>query len=251
MIQNRTIVGTMLVSQSVDILDYSLPNLLKWCDWMLIVMDNQTSEVEEKVYKYQRENYNKIFVRRSSIPNKLFSRKGKLLSYHERWKSAKEVIRNDVFVNLRCILDWKKEGYDKIDILLWPDHDIIFTDSLPKLLEEFIDSNKRAISMKHVDVFGDLKTIAVSNMGHHVHVVKYSRELAGLPRRFFALYHPLSESDLLKVDNYTVNLAYLTDENRKWRRKNWKTDNVDGSKFIKIDRDIRELRPNEIYAKLS
>ena len=47
MINNKVIVGTMLVSQNVELLDITIPNLLKWCDWILLVMDNETEEVEE------------------------------------------------------------------------------------------------------------------------------------------------------------------------------------------------------------
>lgn len=251
MMFDKTIVGAMLVSQNAEVLDYSIPNLLKWCSWVLIVMDNETDEVREKVYKFQKQYYNKLFVRRSSIPNKLFSRNGKELTYHERWKSVKGVIRNDVFVNLRNILDWKKPGYDKIDILLWPDHDVIFTDHLPELLKEFIDSDKKAISMRHIDVINNLRTIAKSDIGCHVHVVKYSSELAGVPRRFFALYYPLCESDVMRVEGYSVHLAYLTEKGRRWRRENWKTDNVDSHKLINLNRSVVELSPKEIYERLS
>ena len=236
----------MLVSQCVDLLDITTPNLLKWCDWIMIIMDNQNQEVEEKVYEYQRKNHDKIFVRRSSIPHKLFARSGRELSYHERWKLAKGIIRNDIFVNLRCILGWKKPGYDKIDIVLMPDHDVIFTDFLPELLERFWNSECRAISMKHVDVINDLKTITSSPIGHHVHIVKYSPELAGLPRRFFALYYPLERKDLMFVAYYSVHLAYLTEKNRIWRAENWKTDNVVENKTYKLDKTVEQTSPNEI-----
>ena len=243
---DKKIIGVMLVSQCADLLDITIPNLLKWTDWCLIIMDNQSKEVEEKVYEYQRQNHDTMFVRRSSIPHKLFSKSGKELNYHERWKSIKGVVRNDIFVNLRCILDWKKKGYDHIDILLLPDHDVIFTNYLPELLERFLDSDYKAITMKHIDVINDMKTITSSGIGHHVHIVKYNRELAGLPRRFYAIYHPLQRKDLMPAQYYSIHLAYFTEKNRKWRADNWKNYNVMERKMYKLNKSVEETNPSEI-----
>lgn len=245
MIDDKVIVGAMLVSQSSDILDISIPNLLQFCDWVMVMMDNESPEVVEKVNNFQKQYYDKIWVRRSSIPSKVFSRHGNLLTYHERWKSCKGVIRNDVLNSLKSILLLGQKGFEKIDILLWADHDTIFTDSLPELLEKFIDSDKKAISMKHVDAIGDMRTIAESSIGHHVHVLKWDDSLSGLPRRFFALYYPLTESDVMKVDGYSVHLAYLTDKNREWRNKFWKTDNIK-RKLYHLDKSVVEMKPEEI-----
>jgi hypothetical protein len=243
---NKTIVGVMLVSQNSELLDITIPNLLKWCDWIMVVMDNQTLEVEEKVYTYQKQNYDKMFVRRTSMPSKFFARAGKDLTYHERWKSAKGEIRDEVFINLRRILSWKKSGYDKIDILLWPDHDEIFTDYLPQLLDKFVKSHYKAITMKPVDVVGAMDTIRKDSMGHHCHIFKYSLDLAGLPRRFHAMYHPLCHSDLMEATYYSVHLAYMTASGRKWRRVNWKNDKVDNDRLYKLVVDVNHMTPEEI-----
>ena len=41
----------MLVSSNIELLDITIPNMMKWCDWALIFMDNETdyqvSEVAE------------------------------------------------------------------------------------------------------------------------------------------------------------------------------------------------------------
>lgn len=246
MIHNKIIIGAMLVSQQSDILDITIPNMLKWSDWVLILMDNQTKEVEDKIYKYQTKYYNKIFVRRSSIPDKLIYKSGEEMDYRRRWKAVKGIIRDEVFINLRRILDMKMPGYDKIDILIWPDHDEIFTDYLPELLNGFISSDYKAITMKPVEVVGDMRTIRRESMGHHVHIMKYSRDLAGLPWRFYAIYFPLVFKDLMRVDYYSVHLAYLNDDIRGWRNENWKKDNVVNDKLYKLDKDAEHLSPEEI-----
>lgn len=246
MLENKTIVGVMLVSQSVDLLELSIVNLLNHCDWILVVMDNFSGEVEEKVYELQKKYYSKIFVRYSQIPRKVFTRRESLLDYRQRWKSCKGAIRHGVFSLLKDILALDMPGYNKIDILLWPDHDVIFSDYLPELLKEFIDSDKKAISMKHVEVIGDMNTVMATNIGHHVHIMKYSSELAGVPRRFFALYYPLTRHDLMFADYYSVHLAYLTKQNKKWREENWKRDMSVDVKTYKIPLSAEKMKPEEI-----
>jgi len=243
---NKIVVGAMLVSQSESLLELSIINLLKHCDWLVVIMDNQSKEVEEKVYELQKKYYNKIFVRLSSIPSRIFTRRGNLLNYRQRWKSCKGIIRHGVFSILKDILALDIPNYNKIDILLWPDHDIIFSDYLPMLLNDFIISDKKAISMKHIEVVGDMNTIMASSIGHHVHIMKYSSDLAGLPRRFFALYHPLCVSDLMFSDYYSVHLAYLTEENRKWREDNWKRDVSINTKTYQIPCSAEKFDPSKI-----
>ena len=252
MINGKTIVGAMLVSQNADLLDITIPNLLKYCDWCLIVMDNQTEEVEQKVYKYQIANYGKIFVRTSSVPSRLYTNKGREKSYRERSKATKGIFRDDVFYDLRRILDWKKKGYEKIDILLWPDSDEIFTDYLPELLDDFWKSGKRAAMTKPVDVINDMNTIRRSDMQRHVHILRYARDFSAYPWPIFAVYHPLTGKTVMKVDGcYSAHLAYLNDNIRKWRQENWKDHGSLDDKLIKLDKSVEYMNPYEIKEALS
>ena len=52
-----SIIGTMLVSRNADILDITIPELVKLCDWVMILMDNESDEVEKKIYYYQKIYY--------------------------------------------------------------------------------------------------------------------------------------------------------------------------------------------------
>ena len=243
---DKVIVGAMMVSRNPEILDISIPNMMKWCDWALILMDNESKEVEDKVLKYQQKYFNKMFVRRSSIPSQCIDYKGREISYRRRCKAVKGIIRDDVFINLRRILDWKKPGFEKIDILLWPDSDEIFTDSLSELLEGFIASDKKALMTKPVDVVGDMQTVKQDSMAHHVHILKYSRDLSAYPWRYFAIYHPLVPNDLQKVSYYSIHLAYLTESIRKWREDNWKKDQSMTSDLWKTDKSVEHMTPEEI-----
>ena len=239
------IVGAMLVSRNTQLLDITIPSLLKYCDWVLILLDNESDEAVQIVEKYQREHYDKIWVRRSSAPHNIITRGGNIASYHDRWKGLKGTIRDDMFTNLKKIT--KNKGYDKIDILLWPDSDEIFTDYLPELLETFWKSDKKAITMRPVDVVGSMRAIKRESMSHHVHIMRYSEELVGLPWRFNALYYPLTREDLMVVSHYHVHLAFLNNESAEWRRKNWKTDNAQECRLFQLEKDVCQLSPDEIY----
>lgn len=235
----------MLVSQNHELLDISIPDMVKRCNWCLIMMDNESQEVEDKVCEYQKKYNRKIFVRRSSMPSR-FLIKGKEVDYRRRWKAEKGVIRDEIFINLRKILDYKMKSYDKIDILVFYDSDEIFTDHLPELLEKFWKSDYKAISMKPIDVVNDMRTIKREGMGHHVHIMKYNRELAGLPWRFWAMYFPLRWGDLMRADYYSVHLAYFSTKSREWRNNNWKFHDAENCKLYPLPKNVYEMTPEEI-----
>jgi len=243
---NIVVVGAMLVSQNAEMLDITIPNLLKYSNWILLLMDNESEEVEEKVYEYQKKYYDKIFVRRSTVPKTIIGRNGKPISYRMRSKSTKGMFRDDVFVCLNRILSDKKKGYDKIDILLWPDSDEIFTSYLPELLEKFWKSGKRAVMTKPADVVHNMKTLKTISMGHHVHILRYAQDFSAYPWAQFAVYHPLTRKDIMKAQYYSVHLAYLNDEIMKWRSENWKNDDLDRYTLVQLDKSVEHMSPVEI-----
>ena len=236
--------GAVLASRNAKILEITLKNMLKFCDWLLVVLDNEDREVTEMVNFYNERNYSKMWIRRSCAPHQVIGRFGELLDYRGRWRALKGWIRDDVFINLRRIVN--SDPSYKIDILIFYDSDEIFTDHLPELLHKFQQSDKRAISMKAVDVVNDLFTLRSEHKGHHVYIMKYDQALAGLPRRFYALYYPLERKDLMFAENYSVHLAYLTPENREWRSNNWKKHELDGCNLWRLNKSVLEMRPEEI-----
>lgn len=245
-LKEQIIVSSMLVSKHAELLDITIPNMMKWCDFALIVMDNEDKEVEENVYEYQKK-YGNIFVRRSSIPNKLFTRNGREMTYRQRSKAVKGIFRDDVFINLRRILDLKQKGRERIDILLWPDADEIWTDYLPELLEKFWRSSKKAVLTKPIDVVGDMQTVKADSMGSHVHILKYADNYSAYPWRQFALYHPLKgRIDTMKAKYFSIHLAYLTKGVRDWRKENWKTDSSVACDLWKTEKSVERMSPKEI-----
>jgi len=46
-LQDIKIIGAMLISREGNILHYTIPSLLRWCDWVLIMLDNEIKNQEE------------------------------------------------------------------------------------------------------------------------------------------------------------------------------------------------------------
>lgn len=249
MIKDKVIVGGMCISRDVDILNITIPNLLKYCDWVVLLLDNETPEVLKLALEYQEKHYGKIWLRRSSFPHDIVRGRGKILDNRHRWKAIKGYVRDEVFFHIRRILDMRHgllEEHKKIDILLFPDQDEIFTDHLPELLERLLESDKRGISLKMVHVVDDMFTIKEDAMGPHFHIMKYTRELAGYPWQFFNMFHPITGSQIMKVNYYSVHLPYLTASSRKFRNENWKKLGLKGAKLWTLPKSVVEMSPKEI-----
>lgn len=240
----------MLVSRNADLLDITVPHMMRWCDWALIVMDNESNDVVDKCLYFQKKFNGRIFLRRSSFPHKIITKAGDIQDYRRRWRNLDGYVRDDVFTNLNKILEWKKSGYDKIDVLLWPDSDEIFTDHLPELIKKFWESDYKAVSLKPVDILNDLRTIKDKSMSHHVHILKYHSNYRGWPKRYFARYVPLETGEVMRASYYSVHLAYLNKDIRDFRSKNWKDLHFMEEPIWILDRDVNTYSPKEIAAIL-
>lgn len=253
---DKKIVGAIIVSKHPEIFEIAINNLLKWCDWVLVMVDCEDEETINKVLEIQKQNYDKMWVRRSSFLHKLIGRNGKIADYRQRWKCIKGLVRNSIFIQLREILNLKMKKFNRIDILLFPDSDECYTDSLPKLLEEFWNSQYKAIAVKHIHVVNDMMTIKDSTMMSHVHIFKWSDGLCGYPWQHRNQMHPISWSETMRSDYVSVHLCYLTDKLRKWRYNNWKPADISDDKLYKLNQSVLETNPDEIknilsYEKLS
>lgn len=241
---DKIIMGAMCVSGNIEILNISILNLIKHSNYVLLLLDNETDEVNNIVLEYQKKYYHKVFVRRSSIPNKLINKNGNVLDIHKRWKSIKGIVRDEMFVNIRRMI--KMNLIPNIDILLIPDADEIFTNYLPELLDRLWISDKKGVSLKMVHVVNDMFTIKKDIMMNHLHIVKWSDDLCGYPWQYQNYMHPLTTYDTINVDNYSVHLCYLTQKQREWRNNNWKNNNLLGCELWKLPKIVTEMSPEEI-----
>jgi hypothetical protein len=241
-----SVVGAMCVSENVDILKITIPNLLKHSDWCLFLLDNETPEVKEYLLQIQRENYKKVWVRRSSIPHKVIGKDKEIFNYHNRWHAVRGIVRDEIFVNLRRILELKQEGFEDIGILIFPDSDECYNDCLPYLLQLFWESEYKAIAFRHVHPVNDLFTIKNDIMQPHVHIFKWQNDLSGLSRQWRNQMYPIKWEETMISHYYSIHLCYLTEKNRLWRKNNWKNTDISKDKLYKLDKSVIEIDPEDI-----
>ena len=237
------IVGAMLVSRCGGILNYSIPNLLKWCDWILIMLDNENEETLKIVNEYVKKFPGRIRVAYTGFPHATEKQEEEVRGLFHRFKPLQGPIRETVFQYMR---DIEKQG-ENVDILIWPDSDEIFSDSLPDLLEEFwAMPDKKAITMKPVDVFGDMTTIHSRSMTGHTRIFKFFPELTAIPYRTACNHRPLTKQNRMGDVRTTIHLCSLTNNKRDWRNIHWKPNIGSQEALWKLPKDIRRMTPDEL-----
>lgn len=247
---NISVVGAMCISDNPEILKITIPNLIKHSDWVLLLLDNETPEVLKLALEIQKENYDKVWLRRSSITHDIINRGGKSLDYHRRWKTVKGIVRDEIFVNLRRIIKLKTKGYNNIDILLFPDADECFNDYLPILLESFWQSDYKAIALKHLHVYDNFFTVKMDKMRPHVHIFKWQEDLCGLEWQWQNQMAPITWDETMYADYYSLHLCYLTEEMRNWRNKKWKNVEISKEDLFVLDTNVQETKPEIIIKNL-
>lgn len=238
-----TIAGAMLVARCGVILEHTVPNLLKWCDWVLIMVDNPNDETLKVVDKLKTKYGERIRVEHTGFPPATPAQEEHPRGLFHRFKPLQGPIRETVLTYFRnCAANG-----EKVDLLVWPDSDECFSDSFPELLIGFWNMpDKKAITMKPVDVFGDMQTIHSRSMTGHTRVFKPFPELTALPYRTACNYLPLTKADRIGSTRVLIHLASLTLTKRDWRDKHWKPNNRDSEALWRLPSDVRTMTPEEI-----
>jgi hypothetical protein len=244
-LQDKKIVGATLCSRAGSLAEYCLNNLLKYCDKVIIVLDNP-DEVTKNIVNNYAERHKEIEIIVSPFP--VTGGEEDIEMLKSRFKMLQGEIRDIVFKKLREMYN----NGDKTDILLFPDSDEIFSDNLPNLLEEFWASESKAIVMKAVDVFGGFDTIHREGMTGHVRIVKYYPELTSVPYRWRTNYWPLKKADKMGDDFTLIHLSLLTQESFDWKVKYWKAskDAIIRWPLWKVGKDVRTCVADEIHRVL-
>jgi len=242
-LQDIKIAGAMLVSRGRDMLHYSVPNLLKWCDWVLLMMDNEDNETRAIVNGYREMYPERIRVSKSGYPRANKKQEESSRGLFHRFKPLQGPIRETVFTYMHRTV----ASGEKIDVIVFPDSDEVFTDYMPTLLKKFwIVDGKIGVTMKPVDVYGDMKTLRGKSMAGHTRILKYSPGLTSLPYRTLCYYHPLDKQNRIRQNFVLVHLDMLTIEKRQWRADHWKPIPEGDEPLRNLNKDIREMMPDEI-----
>ena len=242
-LKSLNIWGAILSSREEDILHYTIPYLLKYCDHILIMLDNENEETKRIATEYQKKYPQIIELSETKLERSTKEQEDVKRGLFRRFKPWQGKIREKVFEYLR-----EKHKEKKIDILLFPDGDEIFANYLPEILIDFWNrKDKKAITMRPVSVYGDMKTISKMTMAGHSRIFKFFPELSGVPGQGFCHYHPLTKVDRLNTVKVLIHLFMLTKKKIRWRQKHW----VDRTPLPevplwKLPKNVEEMEYEEI-----
>lgn len=238
------IVGAMLASREGDILKITVPNLLKWCNSVLIMLDNE-DECTEAIALELAKKHSEIEV--AYTGHWRASKEEEIVPYElsRKLKFQQGLVRERIFQHLRTRV---RQTGQKIDLLIWPDADEMFTESLPSVLESFwnIDDKAQGLIIRMIDVFGDMRTIHKRSAGPHTRIIKYTPEFMAYPYRNTCFYWPLTRDNRIGASYIAVHLALLNAERRKWRDIHWKEKLPNDTPLWNLPKDAVGMSPVEI-----
>ena len=187
------IVGTMLVSRCGKILHYSIPSLLKYCDWILIIMDNENEKTRRIVWEYKEKYPDKIRLAISGFKPATQEQEETPGGLFERFRPLQPYIRDKLFQFLHMEVKHGK----KIDLILCPDSDECFNASLPEVLVDFWKSDKKGLYCKHISAYDKLNILVAKRQPGTVIAFKYDPKLSAIPYRNWNICYPLEKDELL------------------------------------------------------
>lgn len=202
------IVGAMSIYRCFDINEMSMEDLTKYCDRVLIMLDNYDEQCEKKVLEFQKK-YDNVKVVYSKLAPVAGDKSGQI---YRRIRGGINNVREQV---LRELEKMNKE--QKIDLLLYPDPDEIFVFDLPKILTDFWESKKSALYCGMMSPFNDFKTLREPSMFAHARIYKYRPDLTAVNARSRCFYRPYMPVDVTRVLYSVFHLAYFTKESRASR----------------------------------
>jgi hypothetical protein len=219
--------------------------MLRWCEKVLLVVDNADSATEICVKKLIAEWGERLFVSRSPFPKATEEQEKEERGLYRRFRKIQGELRDFVFKEIR----WLKI---EPDYLLFLDSDEFVTNYFPTLMEDFIRSGKEAVAMRSVSPVGSYMTITDKTQARHVRLMRWKEDLRAVPYRGFCLYYPLSNQTLYRQDWCLVHLNMFSSTIGEWRERNWHSlgwAKRDGSVFLS-DKPVSEMSPDEIAACL-
>jgi hypothetical protein len=248
-LENLNIVGGVLVSRVGETLNLTIENLLLWCNWILIMLDNEDENTLNVVNNLKKKFPNRIKIERSGFKRleKINENKPGILL--QRFKRLQGPIRETIFKYMR-----EEDKKKKIDILIYPDSDEIFSNFFEKLLLDFWNmKDKQGIKMRCVWPFGDFKTIGKTKMCSHVRVFKFNPKITTYPWRHDWLRNPtpFNSKELLRNENILIHNSHLLDSMIKWRTTLWRSFPSLSIPLWSLNKDIREMSSEEIKNKLN
>lgn len=245
---DKTIVGAMLVSRCGDILNYTIPEMLRWADWMLIVFDNHDRYTMDLVSSFQDKYPGRIrigFTGLRPIEEKKETEKAGL---YKRFNSLQGEARERL---LDILKEYMRAGM-KIDMVIWMDSDEFLSNHSQETLIWFAEHpEKKSIIMNPIFPFGDMRTIIDVKQVCHMRIFKPELSQSILPYRGLCQVNGITKPFKQMFKYGYVHLSYFTKEKREWRLRNWRSslDNVEKYQSMQmwtIEKDAIDMTPEDI-----
>ena len=250
-LKDINIVEAMLVFREGDLLNVSIQHHVDNVDRVVILLDNYDKKSEDIVKGFAKKYPDKIVYDYSTIPIE-YGGKQKHKMYH-RFKRFEGEIREQLLGLVR-----EENKRKKIDILYWLDADEVPTNHFYKEVEDFWETDKRAIRMGYIHMFNGFQMFSNDHIRDHYRVFRYSDDLQAYPFRGLAQLIPdLKKAEVLyaKNDGYYIvhmsdyNLDYI-DERNMYQQRCKEGHKFKEKKLWKVKKDIRELTSEEFINTL-
>ena len=226
---DKKIVGAMMVSRCGSILDCTIPEILKWCDYLVIMFDFPDQRTREIVQKHVDNNPGQIETFESGVPNYIGEKNKEFFEESEqgmfkRFNALQGVIRERM---LGHIQDKLRAG-EQIDILVWLDSDEILCYSMEKTLIDFANNYKKhGLLLRSVEVFDRFDIILPASMNAHTRIIKPSLCQHIQPYRGLAQIWGITKPMKQRCLYSYAHCQMLTMEKRLWRREHWRARNME------------------------
>ena len=235
------IVGAVQVFREGKLIRYGINDLMKYCDHIVILIDNEDKRTRDIALRYKRKYKDYFTICWSGVPRSVKEKEKKPGHIKHRAKHTKNYSKGVVLYELR-----KLNKKRKIDILIFHDADEMFTDHFPKVLEKFWESNKSALAVRLVQPFDDFYTIYEHRAFPHFRIFKYRDDMRAFPTRFRQLFFPFTSRDAMGHNYSMIHLGSFTEEMRQLHKRWTGREPNPEYRLWKTDKDIRKMSPEEI-----
>jgi len=252
-LKQLNIVGGVNVWSEGDMCKYAIDNLLKWCDKVVIMMDNSDEYTTNIIVDYVEQYPKRIVIGKTDILPALV---GQSVARRHKLNSAR---LSECLLNLV-----RSEHYKRpIDIFLFLNSDEIYTNSLPDVLDKFVNSTLDTVFIRPIEVYESMNIIINRGLIPHARIYKYTPKLTAIPpHKTFETADGIATRDywfpyklkrnIMRADYTFVHLQRLTKKNRELRLKAKGGVAVKGTKLWRVSKPAYELTPEEglsIYTK--
>jgi len=242
--KNLNICACVGVWKEGETLHYTFDNLLRYCNHIAVLADCPDEKTEKFVLSY-KEKYPDIFeIGYSTVPP---------LRDKNHVRRRTKVYASQLNEEKLALIK-KINEKEKVDILLSPDSDEVFTDNFPQLLKDFWESSYTSINARPINVYDKVDIIVDRGMASHYRVYKYVDSIHFTPWRYRGFYYPYrgSESMILGTGLF-VHLNKLA-ENKDRKKIIGNRDLIDvcpDAKLWKLTKPAWELTHDEYLEIIS